>query len=374
MMRGYVSGHETTLSVPCSPDHSRAARRKEEKEREKEKAKDDPKGPDEHSLMMDKRKILNGKKRTSFGAPKEREARRACQKASMVSIRVVFALINRTKVQASTFTKTKAEERIEKGKSKEGTCLQSGFSSSETPHEEGYGQVWEPDDWSASHWTVNSWTPDAGWLCTKAHTAWMVATPLNLANHPTHVVLDCGCTRTIGSRAAIERFRKHAWYCGITTEFCRCNTSFVFANSESETCKERCIIHFPTIPQCSAKVDALETGDVPILFSLFQMKNLGMTFELVPKGDQITCPAFGLYSCPAEHSTMAHIVLDLTTIAHQSTTKSRQQSGHPKRHVTFVMYERRPASPAHAPDMHEDEDEDDKPLVRPASRKEPRVI
>ena len=28
-----------------------------------------------------------------------------------------------------------------------------------------------------------------------------------------------------------------------------------------------------------------------------------------------------------------------------------------------------PAHPAHAPDMHEDEDEDDKPLVRPASRK-----
>ena len=35
------------------------------------------------------------------------------------------------------------------------------------------------------------------------------------------------------------------------------------------------------------------------------------------------------------------------------------------------MSERRPAHPARAPDMHEDEDEDDKPLVLPASRKEP---
>ena len=35
------------------------------------------------------------------------------------------------------------------------------------------------------------------------------------------------------------------------------------------------------------------------------------------------------------------------------------------------MSERRPAYPARARDMHEDEDEDDKPLVRPASRKEP---
>ena len=117
----------------------------------------------------------------------------------------------------------------------------------------------------------------------------MVATPLNLANHPTHVVLDLGCTPLIGSRAAIERFKKHAWYYGITTEFCRCNKSFVFANSETETCKESRIIHFPTIPPCSTKVDALETGDVPILFSLSQMKNLGTTFELDPNGDKITC-------------------------------------------------------------------------------------
>ena len=48
----------------------------------------------------------------------------------------------------------------------------------------------------------------------------------------------------------------------------------------------------------------LETGDVPILFSFSQMKNLGMTMELDPKGDKITCPAFGLYSSAAEYSTM----------------------------------------------------------------------
>ena len=35
------------------------------------------------------------------------------------------------------------------------------------------------------------------------------------------------------------------------------------------------------------------------------------------------------------------------------------------------MSERKPAYPAHAPDIHEDEGEDDKPLVRPTTRKEP---
>ena len=246
------------------------------------------------------------------------------------------------------FPQFKGKRMDQKRKGKEGTYHQSGFSPSETPNEEGYGQAWESDDWSASHWTDDSWTPDAGWFCTRTYTAWMVATPLNLANHPTHDVLDPGCTRSIGSRAAIERFKKHTWYHGITTEFCRCNTSSVFANSKTETCKESCIIHFPTIPPCSTKVDVLETGDVPILFSPSQMKNLGMTIELDLKGDTITCPAFGLYSSQAEHSTKGHAVLVLTNLP---TTKSREQSGHPTRHVTFAMSGRRPAYPTHASDI-----------------------
>ena len=134
---------------------------------------------------------------------------------------------------------------------------------------------------------------------------------------------------------------------------------------------ESCIIHFPTTPPCSTKVDVLETGDVPISFSFSQMKNLGTTIIWIRKETTITCPAFRLNSSPAEHSTLGHIVFDLTNLAYQRTTKSREQPGHPKRHVTFAMSERKPAYPAHAPDMHEDEDEDDKPLVQPAPRREP---
>ena len=61
-------------------------------------------------------------------------------------------------------------------------------------------------------------------------------------------------------------------------------------------------------------VDVLETGDVPILFSLPQIRNLGMIVELDPQEDKITCPVFGMYSCPAEYSTMGHIVLDVTSL------------------------------------------------------------
>ena len=61
-------------------------------------------------------------------------------------------------------------------------------------------------------------------------------------------------------------------------------------------------------------VDVLETGDAPILFSLPPMRNLGTTIELDPQGDKITCPAFGLFSSPADCSTMGHVVLDLTSL------------------------------------------------------------
>ena len=38
---------------------------------------------------------------------------------------------------------------------------------------------------------------------------------------------------------------------------------------------ENCIIHLPTTPPCSTRVDVLETGNVPILFSHPQMKHFG---------------------------------------------------------------------------------------------------
>ena len=72
-----------------------------------------------------------------------------------------------------------------------------------------------------------------------------------------------------------------------------------------------------------------------------------MTIERDPKGDKITCPASGLYSSPAEYSTMGQIVLDLTSLAYQPTTKSRERSGHPKGHVTFAKAERKTAQIMH---------------------------
>ena len=128
----------------------------------------------------------------------------------------------------------------------------------------------------------------------------MAAIPSNLANHSTHFVLDLDCTW----EQQPEDSRNMRCNVVLRQSFTLATSPCVFANSEMETYWESCIIHFPTKPPCSTRVDWLETSDVLILFSLPQMTNLGITIELHPKGDKITCRAFGLHSSPAEYSTI----------------------------------------------------------------------
>ena len=155
----------------------------------------------------------------------------------------------------------------------------------------------------------------------------------------TLVVLDHGCTRSTGSRKAIRRFQRCALYYGVTTEFCLCNKSFVFANSVTETCREHCIIHFPTKPPCSASVDVLETGDIPILFSLPQMQNLGIPLDLDPKGAKITCPALACTLLPTNIPQWDILSWILTSLAYQP--KSRERSDRPTKRVTLALSQRK---------------------------------
>ena len=74
-----------------------------------------------------------------------------------------------------------------------------------------------------------------------------------------------------------------------------------------------------------------------ILFSHLQMQNLGITQS------DILCWTY------------------LTSLAYQR--KSRERSACPTKHVTFALSQRKSAYPARAQDL--DDDEDDKPFVRP---------
>ena len=99
------------------------------------------------------------------------------------------------------------------------------------------------------------------------------------------------------------------------------------------------------------------------------MKNWGMTFELDPKGDKIARPAFGLYFlsvCPLQLSAPQW---DIDESCDESCVSANDQVAWATRSPKKI-WSLWHVSPAHAPDMHEDEDEGDQPLVQPASRKE----
>ena len=166
---------------------------------------------------------------------------------------------------------------------------------------------------------------------------------IDLRNNPTYVVLDLGCTRSMGSRKAIDAFAEAAPAYGISLVFHPCKTTFVFADSETSEVAEKCIVHFPTRPPCSTEIDVLEQGTVPILMSLPQMQNLGMSLNLHAKGNTITCPAFGLYDSPTETSTSGHIVIDLGSIQYYPIGPTKT----PTRGVTFAArQDRDPDCPA----------------------------
>ena len=102
------------------------------------------------------------------------------------------------------------------------------------------------------------------------------------------------------------------------TEFGPCEKSFVFANAETGTCLESCISCFLTTPPCSTIFDVLETGNMPILFSLSQMKNFGATTEV---------------------ETKLHVQPLACTLLQPNVP--REQFSYPKRHVTFSLLDRK---------------------------------
>ena len=137
---------------------------------------------------------------------------------------------------------------------------------------------------------------------------------IDLKKNPTYVILDIGCTRSMGSRHAVEKFAALAEKKGLQLEFLPSSACFSFANSQSTRVTEKMRVWFNTSPPCSTDIDIVEEGTVPILMSLPQMKNLGMSLEMTPDTVYMTCPAFGSYKQPLMMSVSNHLCLDLADV------------------------------------------------------------
>ena len=146
---------------------------------------------------------------------------------------------------------------------------------------------------------------------------------VDMSTHPTYSILDSGCTRSMGSRFAIDRLvracQNHPYSHMIKFTKESSHNKFSFANGESSHVKEKLVIHLknPKHPTgcISTSVDILDKGRVPILFSVEQMRNLRMNIEHTPAGEFLPCPVFGLKRYAMSVATSNHPVLDVMFLA-----------------------------------------------------------
>ena len=91
----------------------------------------------------------------------------------------------------------------------------------------------------------------------------LMAPVTNPQHNPTYAIPDNGCTRSMGSRHAIQRFNQaiEPMKDLISYSYIPAETKFTFANWTLR-------LRYHTTPPCSTNIDMLEQGTVPILLSV----------------------------------------------------------------------------------------------------------
>ena len=151
---------------------------------------------------------------------------------------------------------------------------------------------------------------------------------------PTVCILDLGCARAMGSRRAVEAFCRYVdshpnsglWY-----EIQPTSSRFFFAISQQSKCTEKLVIFMYDHGWNTqfTEFDSVEEGDVPLLMSLPQMRNLGFQFELTPEKAYLSCARIGMRQMVLKTAISTHLILDLQDVAwymsqvHRRLLKSR---------------------------------------------------
>ena len=92
---------------------------------------------------------------------------------------------------------------------------------------------------------------------------------------------------------------------------------FAFANSQQSKCTEKLVIFMYDHGWNTqfTEFDIVEEGDVPLLMSLPQMRNLGFQFELTPDKASLSCARIGMRKMVLRTAISTHLILDLQDVA-----------------------------------------------------------
>ncbi len=141
---------------------------------------------------------------------------------------------------------------------------------------------------------------------------------VDVSQEPTHVILDLGCTKAIGSRKAIDRLVKAIKGTHLQVEWLPSSSTFHFANSQAAKCTQKLRVHFGG--GIWTDFEVLEQGSVPLLMSLYQMRSLGFNLGLTHGQATLTSEVLGIRNKPLKTSTSQHLVLDLRDIKPSART------------------------------------------------------
>ena len=138
---------------------------------------------------------------------------------------------------------------------------------------------------------------------------------------PTVAILDlgCACARAIGSRNAINAFCEYVDKndCGLWYKIEPTSSRLFFANSQQTKCTEKLVIQVydKAWNVQATEFDIVGEGNVPLLMSLPQMRNLGFQFELSPQQSFLNCARLGMWKYKLRMSKSTHLVMDFQDIA-----------------------------------------------------------
>ena len=134
---------------------------------------------------------------------------------------------------------------------------------------------------------------------------------VRMNQNPSYVIIDIGCTKSMGSKPAILAFIKATSEYGFKFKWRRTHTVMTFADSKTVTLYWCVEVTFPTQPPVKTIIDCHDEGHIPILMSLPQMQNLCFDLKLRPDGTTLTSQVLGLYDVKVEFSQNRHLVFDM---------------------------------------------------------------
>ena len=104
---------------------------------------------------------------------------------------------------------------------------------------------------------------------------------------------------------------------GLWYEIHPTSSRFFFVNSQQSKCTEKIVIFMYDHGWNSqfTEFDIVEEGDVTLLMSLPQMRNLGFQFELTPDKAYLSCARIGMRKMVLKTAISTHLILNLQDVA-----------------------------------------------------------